>query len=239
MATMVLIHGSWHGGWCWEELVPLLEAKGHHVLAPNSPGMGSDHTLFAEDIFGQWVDAATVIVEAQSEPVVLVGHSRGATIVSAVAERVPDKLAQVIYLTGYALADGEALTDVRAASDDVYAAVVPNDDGSAVGVDPALAPDLFYNRCSPEVAARAVARLCLEPLQPGSVKMTLSDKRFGRVPRAYIEASEDRALPLAFQREAQKRWPFDRVATLPSDHSPFFSMPDQLAEVLDDLAFSR
>lgn len=239
MATIVLIHGSWHGGWCWEKLVPLLEAKGHHVLAPDSPGMGDDHTPFAEDIFGQWVDAATVIVEAQSEPVVLVGHSRGAIIVSGVAERVPDKLAQLVYLTGYALGDGEALMDVRSASEDVYAALVPSDDGSTVCLDPALAPNLFYGLSSPEVVARAVARLCLEPLQPASVHLKLSDDRFGRVPRAYIEASEDRALPLALQREAQQRWPFHRVVTLPSDHSPFYSMPDRLADVLDDLVSQR
>jgi pimeloyl-ACP methyl ester carboxylesterase len=235
MTTFVLIHGSWHGGWCWEQLVPLLEANGHHVLAPDSPGMGEDRTPFAEDVFGQWVDAAAAVVESRSEPVVLVGHSRGATIVSAVAERIPDRLAQVIYLTGYTLAAGEALMEVRAASDAVYAAVMPTADGSAVSIDPNAALELFYGQSPLEVAASATARLCPEPLQPASVRLKLTGDRFGRVRLAYIEASEDCALPLELQREAQTRWAFERVVTLPSDHSPFLSMPTRLADTLEDL----
>jgi pimeloyl-ACP methyl ester carboxylesterase len=198
--------------------------------------MGDDRTPFANDVMAQWVDAAAAIVEAQKEPVILVGHSRGTIIVSAVTERLSDLVARGVYLAGTMLADGEALMDVKAGSDEVFAAVVINADGTACGLDAARAPELFYGHCAPDVAARATQRLTIEPLQPVGVRLQLSHDRYGRVPRIYIETTDDRAIPLPFQREAQSRWPCERVVTLPSDHSPFYSMPQRLAEVLDELA---
>lgn len=211
MATFVLIHGSWHGGWCWEQVVPLLAAKGHRVLAPDSPGMGGDRTPFADDVMAQWVDAAAAIVEAQEEPVILVGHSRGTIIVSAVTERLPDLVARAVYLNGTMLADGEALIEMKGASDEVFAGVIPSADGTACGIDPACVAELFYGQCASDVAARAVARLSMEPMQPYGVRLHLSPDQFGRVPRTYIGSTDDLAFPPALQREAQARWPCERA----------------------------
>ncbi|HLY58890.1 MAG TPA: alpha/beta fold hydrolase, partial [Stellaceae bacterium] len=75
MSSFVLVHGAWHGKWCWEKLVPLLEAAGHEVLAPDLPGMGDDRTPATLSL-AAWADFVARRIEDCAEPVILVGHSR-------------------------------------------------------------------------------------------------------------------------------------------------------------------
>jgi pimeloyl-ACP methyl ester carboxylesterase len=215
--------------------VPLLAAQGHRVVAPDLPGMGMDRTPFSEDVMEQWIDWGVALVKAQSEPVVLVGHSAGGQLVSALVERVPDRVAQAIYIAGALLADGQSRADLQFGSPDVSAALRLSDDGYTFSIDPTLAPELLYNQLPPDVAARVVARLVSEPMQPGYFRPRLSAERFGRTPRAYIETTEDRTVPLALQREMITHWPCDRVVTLPSDHVPMYSMPERLVGALTEL----
>jgi pimeloyl-ACP methyl ester carboxylesterase len=93
MARFVLVHGAWHGGWCWERIVPLLGAAGHEVLAPDLPGLGADRTPFAADVLAQWADFVAGLVRGAAEPAVLVGHSRGGLVISEAAERALTKSA--------------------------------------------------------------------------------------------------------------------------------------------------
>ena len=81
MATFVLIHGAWHGGWCWRKVVPHLEAAGHTVIAPDLPSHGDDPTPAAEVTLDDYVRRVCEILDAQDEPVVLVGHSMGGLLV--------------------------------------------------------------------------------------------------------------------------------------------------------------
>lgn len=236
MATFILIHGCWHGGWCWERVVPLLASQGHCVIAPDLPGMGMDRTPFSEDVMEQWIAWGVALVEAQPEPVVLVGHSAGGQLVSALVERVPDRVAQAIFIAGALLADGQSRADLEFGSPQVSAALRLSDDGNAFSIDPVLAAEVLYNQLQPDVAAGVVARLVNEPLQPVYFRPRLSAERFGRTPRAYIETTDDRTVPLTLQREMITRWPCDKVVTLPSDHVPMYSMPERLARVLTELA---
>jgi pimeloyl-ACP methyl ester carboxylesterase len=235
LATFFLIHGSWHGGWCWERVVPLLEAQGHRVLAPDLPGMGMDPSPLVEDVMEQWIAWGASLVEAQPGPVVLVGHSAGGQLVSALVERMPDRVAQAIFIAGALLADGQSRADLKFGSPELFAALQMSEDGSFYGLDPDRAPELLYNQLPPDVAARLVARLVNEPLQPALFRPRLSAERFGRTPRAYIETTEDRTIPLSLQREMVAHWPCDRVITLPSDHAPMYSMPERLVEALNGL----
>ena len=215
--------------------MPLLATQGHRVIAPDLPGMGMDRTPFSEDVMEQWIAWGAALVEAQPDPVVLVGHSAGGQLVSALVERAPDRIAQAIFIAGALLADGQSRADLQFGSPQVSAALRLSDDGSAFSIDPALAVELLYNQLSPDVAARLAARLVNEPLQPAYFRPRLSAERFGRTPRAYIETTEDRTVPLALQREMVTRWPCDRVVTLPSDHVPMYSMPERLVKALTEL----
>ena len=77
MSTYVLIHGAWHGGWCWKKVVPLIEKEGHTVVAPDLPGHGEDKRPIAEITLQAYADRVCQILDEQSEPVILAGHSMG------------------------------------------------------------------------------------------------------------------------------------------------------------------
>jgi pimeloyl-ACP methyl ester carboxylesterase len=109
MATFVLVHGAFHGGWCWYKIVPLLEAKGHRVLAPDLPGLGDDHTPLADLSLAAWTDSVAAKLHVLGTPVILVGHSRGGIVISEVAERVPEHVSALVYLTAFLVSDGESL----------------------------------------------------------------------------------------------------------------------------------
>lgn len=238
MATFVLIHGAWHGRWCWDALAPLMVDAGHRVIAPDLPGMGEDTTPFAADVVGQWTDFVTDIVCAADTPVMLVGHSRAGLVISQVAERVPARIARLVYLAAYLLPDGVSINDVVKgdASAGPGEILDINRESGLCTVKPGTARDAFYHLCTAHDAHRAQARLVPEPTRSFLTPARISMARFGTVPRAYIEAGEDRAISLSAQRAMHTALPCDRVVTVPSDHSPFLSAPGALARVLLDMA---
>lgn len=237
MATYILIHGAWHGGWCWEGLVPLLQQAGHDVLAPDLPGMGADRTPLRDDVLEQWTDFVAELALAAFQPVILVGHSRGGIVISEVAERIPGEISQLVYLTAFLLQAGESLVKVAGRHPEVGPgpAIVPSNDGF-VHLDPERASSIFYNLTPAEMAQRAAERLCPEPAAAVATPLKVTANQFGKVRRAYIEATEDRAISLQMQREMQAALPCEPVITLQSDHSPFLSAVPELASALLSLA---
>jgi hypothetical protein len=102
-------------------------------------------------------------------------------------------------------------------------------------LDPGVVRDAFYHDCSDEDAARAAARLRPQPARAFEMRFELAPDRFGRIPRHYIECRGDRAIDLASQRAMHAKLPCS-VHTLDASHSPFLSMPERLADVLDRVA---
>jgi pimeloyl-ACP methyl ester carboxylesterase len=237
MATFVLVHGAWHGGWCWEELVPLLQRRGHVAFAPDLPGMGADRTPLKDVTLDLWTTAICNLIEAQPVPVVLVGHSRGGIVVSAVAERIPQRIACLVYLAAFLPPDGKSLNDlVGPPTPQSVDAFVFAGDGVSASIAPGKAPALFYNTTSDPVGQEASRRLTAEPLVGLTTPVHTSPERFGTVRRAYIECLKDNAIAIDVQRAMQRQLPCDPVITLDTDHSPFYSAPDALADALDKTA---
>lgn len=238
MATFILIHGAWHGGWCWERVLPLLTAEGHQVLAPDLPGMGTDGSALGSDPLSEWADFVAELVSTATPPVILVGHSRGGLVISEVAERVPDRIDKLVYLAAFLLERGQSLVDVTDRYPEVGpgAMVRPAADPSRVFVDLEQVRPIFYGRTSEALALEALKRLTPEPLAALTMPVQVSAERFGRVSRVYIEATNDLVISLEMQREMQAGLPCGRVIILDSDHSPFFSAPSELAQVLLGLA---
>ncbi len=238
MATFVLVHGALHGGWCWQKLVPLLEADGHRAIAPDLPGMGADRTPLSAVTMGMWAACIAQRSREAGEPVILVGHSRGGAVISAAAELDPAAMLGLVYLAALLLPAGKRPFDA-AVAEGARSAVesrTATSDEISLRVEPAAARALFYNRASPEEAAWASAQLCAEPIAPNIVPLTVSHERWGRLPRAYIECLDDRTLPIGLQRAMQAVLPCDPVVTMDSDHSPFLSAPRILAAHLADIA---
>jgi len=191
MATFLLVHGGLHGGWCWEALTPCLAAKGHTVLAPDLPGMGASAIPASQATLAGWADFIIDLARVQAAPPILVGHSRGGIVLSAVAECAPEVCAGLIYVTAMLLQSGESMMGYAAAHMPHVGPAVSIDNGSiTTHYDAASAHRTFYNRTDPAISQAAFARLCPEPIAPNVTPLQISDERFGSVPRAYVECSE-------------------------------------------------
>lgn len=240
MATFVLVHGAWHGAWCWQQVADVLEGDGHRVLAPDLPGHGGHGAPIAEMTLSSYAQAVATAIESADEPVVLVGHSMGGMVVTQAAEHVPDRIARLAYLTAFLPQSGQSIGDLMAAAPDADRlprdALVTDERAGTCVLAEAARRDLLYNACDDEDAARAAARLVPESLAALGAAVSLSAGGAGRVPRAYIECLRDRTITIAVQRRMQALLPCDPVLQIDSDHSPFLSRPLALAEHLAALA---
>lgn len=241
MATFILVSGAFHAGWCWGRVVPLLQDAGHIALAPDLLGMGNDTTPLPQITLDDWAEQIAALVAAQSEPVILVGHSRGGVVISTAAERAYNRVDRLVYISAVLTVPGETLFETLekakgiVGEDRLPQALLPD---GMVSPPREAAKQVFYSGTPSEWATRAASLLTPEPPQVFSVPLNLTEEHYGSVPRAYIECSEDHAIPIHAQRAMQERQPCNPVVTIASDHSPFYSHPEELAAILIDLAVS-
>lgn len=237
-----MIHGAWHGGWCFDRLRAPLEAAGHGMVAPDLPGMDGDAKALAAVSLQGW--AAFVAEEARKlpGPVILCGHSRGGIVISQAAEQAPELFSALVYIAAALVPDGKSLYDTLYAqpADEAFSAgLSPVADGLGIALASAAAIPAFYNRCTPDDQAVNTARLAVEPARPLGTALRLTEQRFGCVPRHYVECLHDRTFLIGTQRAMQAALPCVSVTTLESDHSPFVCVPDQLAAALIKIAERR
>jgi pimeloyl-ACP methyl ester carboxylesterase len=233
MANFVLVHGGMHGGWCWEKIVPRLQAAGHRVTAPDLPAMAVNDEIAAKDVTLAMIgDFLANHVRAQDEPVVLVGHSMGGVAISEAAERVPDSLAGLVYLSAMLVPAGMTMFEKMKEREPHVAFAIVSDDGTELRCSREDASRHFYNTSDAHDIERALERLVPQPMKPGLETVTVTNERFGRVRRAYIECLQDQALSIDFQRQMQRTLPCAPVFTIDTDHSPFLNAPDELTALL-------
>lgn len=234
----VLVHGAWHGAWCWEKVVPLLTEAGHAVYTLDLPGLGEDNTPIAEISLDSYVQKVSELIESIGQPVVLVGHSMGGVVITQTAELVPDKIDTLIYLTAfspkhretllqYSLEDPEALISQHKQIDE--------EEGILTITDTVL-QECFYGLCTDDDAAQAIQRLRPQALAPLATPLRLSEENYGRVRRCYIECSADKAISHDLQKRMKNNAALAASSILDADHSPFYSCPQELVETLIDMA---
>ncbi|WP_353200631.1 alpha/beta fold hydrolase [Sandarakinorhabdus sp.] len=236
MASFVLVHGSWHGGWCFDAVKALLEAEGHEVIAPDLPGMGGDEAALRGVTLQGWAEfVADLCGAAQQKPVVLAGHSRGGIVISQAAETAAGVIDALVYICAMMLPDGMSRADFKqmeGPNPAFDAIITPVHQGAGTEVDRTRAGAVFAQLSPPEAVAAAMARIVAEPHKPRSTPLRLTPEGFGRIPRTYVECTEDQTIPLASQRKMQQLVPGAAVVTLRADHSPYLSSPQALAGAL-------
>jgi pimeloyl-ACP methyl ester carboxylesterase len=239
MSTIVLIHGGWHGAWCWQRVVPLLRNMGHRVIAPDLPGHGSEMTTPSSRPYEKYVPCVCNILDAQTDAVVLVGHSSGGAVISAVAEERRLKISVLVYLTAFLLPSGVMPRSVAQEDREslLQSYLVVDPDGLTVSVTPEGARRVFYSDCTDEDAAWATNLLVPEPLIPHRATVpSIPKPRCWQGPRVYIECLQDKALGPTMQRKMYTESPCERVYSLQCGHSPFLSAPQALAACLHEIA---
>lgn len=234
MSTFVLVHGAWHGGWCWEKVAVQLRKQGHKVETPDLPGHGSDDTPIAEVSLQAYTDRICEVLRAQDEQVFLIGHSMGGIVISMAAERCPEKVKLLVYLTAFLLQDGEFL--LQLAGDDKEAQILPNlimsEDESYATINEDAVREVFYADCPEEDVERARTLLCRQAAAPLATPVRITEENFGSIPRAYIECLNDKAISPALQKMMYTRIPCREVVSMQTSHSPFFAAPGELVENL-------
>ena len=234
MSTYILVHGAWHGAWCWEKVVPLLRRAGHQVITFDLPGHGQDKTPVAEVVLDLYVQRTSEVLATQREPVILVGHSMGGIVLSETAERYPAKIEKLIYLAAFLLQDGHSQGEI--AQNDKDTLLVPNvvfdESGTSLTLPPEKLKEILYDDCSDEDIAWAKRHLVPQAIKPLTTSIHVTAENFDRIPRVYIECLQDKAISPACQRQMYTAWPCQKVFTLQTSHSPFFSAPEQLSRLL-------
>lgn len=235
----VLVHGGFHGAWCWERVIPELERLGHEAIAVDLPGHGQRRDEEAPTTFERRTGA---IVEALRPGDVLVGHSGGGFDITHAADAVPDMVSHVCYLAAGLPREGRTWPEAMAiradgTMGDFDAAGLVNllrfgEDGAMSIATVDGAREKFFHDCDDETVQWAFEQLC--PERGGETSSTpVSVAKFwaADLPRSFIVCLQDRA---------QERWNADLVArrlgveqlAIDSSHSPFLSRPRVLAELL-------
>ena len=238
MASYILIHGAWHGAWCWDKVVPLLQQQGHTAVAIDLPAHGEDLTPMGDVSLQLYADKICEVISQQQEPVILVGHSLGGIAITQAAEKCSSNIRKLVYLTGFLLPNGVARlgygSDIEGSLIDVNK--IMSDDKESISFNREGLKEAFYHDCCAEDIAKATELIRPEPIAGIVTPVHYTAKNFGRIPLVYIACLQDRAIPPALQRRMYTETPVAKIVTMDTSHSPFFSAAEELVKHLIELA---
>jgi pimeloyl-ACP methyl ester carboxylesterase len=236
MATFLVVHGAWGGAWAWNRLVnPMLRQQGHEVHAVTLTGLGERVHLATPEVDLQThiQDVVNLLFYEDLRDVVLVGHSYGGMVITGVADRVPERLRQLVYLDAAVPSDGQALVDQfepRRRQETIERA---EREGDGWRLPPGPVPE----DQPPEITEWARSRRAPQPLKTFTQPLALS-RGETTLPRAFVYCALGRAADSpqaerAARLKADPRWRFYELET---GHNLHYSAPEDTVRILTELA---
>jgi len=231
----VLIHGAWHGAWCWEKLVPELEALGHEAVAVDLPGHGLRQNERAT--VGSYRQAAAEVIE---EGDVLVGHSMGGYVMTLGADAVPAKVSRMIFLAAGLPVEGKSMLDTFPGG-----GTVPGIDQYIETVESGIngpcmafhsfpgACELLYHDCTDDDQRWAFEHLSPQPIAPLTAPIRLPNFWKHNIPASFILCTDDRGHPAPLVADVLRRRGLSTCIGIDASHSPFISRPRETAHAID------
>jgi pimeloyl-ACP methyl ester carboxylesterase len=225
----VLVHGAWHGGWCWRRVSDLLERGGHKVFAPTMTGLGErSHLLDGKiNVSTHVTDIVNVMKWENLTNVVLVGHSYGGFVISGVAEKMQGAIASLVYLDAFVPQSGDSLAELASprVRENIQAAVQKG--------DPSMpAPKAAFFQVNEKDRAWVDEKCTPHPVGTFSEQLVLTGARERVAHKTYIRA-KGYATPAFDAIQAKlKNDPTWRVHEMPCGHDAMVDMPERLVELL-------
>jgi pimeloyl-ACP methyl ester carboxylesterase len=235
--TFLLIHGAWHGGWCWRDVAARLRAADHDVFAPTMTGLGERaHLLDERTGLSTFIADACAVIECEElTDIVLVGHSFGGLVISGVADRMKERIAQLIYLDALVVENGQSGLGILPEAVQRERSRTIDPEGLRMAIP---APDKF-GVSEPQQAAWLLRRLTPHPLKAYTEPLALRQALGNGLPKTYIAVTDPWYPPLAAIRErlcGQQDWGWREIA---AGHDAMLTSPAALTDMLLDIAASR
>jgi pimeloyl-ACP methyl ester carboxylesterase len=229
--TYVLIHGAFHGGWCWQQVAARLRAAGHVVYTPTLTGAGERSHLLSETVtLDTWTkDILNVIRYEELSDVILIGHSFGGLTVSAVADKAKDRLRHLVYLDALMVGRGHSTFDERAPEDVGKSIAVALQTSGGLTLPPP--PPAAYGVTDPAAAARVARLLTPQPLAVYLGKLQLDNPVGNGLPATYIGCTDPPLAAVAASHTAAQAMGWTYL-TIRSGHDAMIIAPDELAGML-------
>ena len=234
--TFVLVHGAWHGGWCWSRVADRLRAAGHRVFTPTQTGLGERKHLLSKDItldtFTQ--DIVNVIEAEELSGIVLVGHSFGGLAISGVADRMPERIRHIVYLDALVVEGGKSPFD--GLPPDLVAARKKAADETSGGLSLPNPPASSFGVVDVKDVEWVTRRLTPHPLGTYASPLSIKGPVGNNLPRTYIACTSPAYAPLEASRrwiKSQPNWHWMEIA---SGHDAMVIAPDELTRMLLGLA---
>ena len=235
MATFVLIHGMWHGGWCWKKVTTLLRSAGHEVYTPTLTGLGERAHLRTAviDLDTHIQDVVNVFVYEDLRDAILIGHSFGGTLVSLIAEKIPNRIAHLVNLDGPFPENGKALKDLIGDTWDFLQknAIDPTDPGQIQPI-----PDWTFGVSGPDLIWMQ-SKLTPQPIMSLTTPVTLGNPAVRAIPRTFIACTDNPLSDKEFAAEEKKfadlGWQYRSLST---GHDAMITMADALTDLLLNIA---
>jgi len=230
MSTYVLVHGAWHGSWCWKRVRKALQAQGHDVFTPTLTGIGERSHLLSPEVNLEThiCDIVNLIRWEELSNVVLCGHSYGGAVVSGAADRVPEKIAALIYLDAFVLDDGESVHGYLPPEHREGQLEGARLEGEGWKVPPIPAATFNVNAND---AAWVDRQSTMHPLAAFQQPLRLNGGITGVKNVTYILASGYEASPFmpSYERAKARGW---RTADIACGHDAMLDMPEELTAIL-------
>jgi pimeloyl-ACP methyl ester carboxylesterase len=231
----VLVHGIWHGGWCWSRVADILMARGHRVTTPTHTGLGERSHLLSRSItMATFVDDVVNHLSWEDlTDVVLVGHSFGGAPITGAADRVPERIAKLIYLDGAIMENGE--TWFALLPTDIAEARRKMADEATGGLSLPAVPVENFGVTEPDDVAFLEPRLTPHPLATFSTPLDLKNPVGNGLEAHYVMCTDPAYMPanLGHERALRKGWP---IAELKTGHDAMVMAPLATADLLESLA---
>jgi pimeloyl-ACP methyl ester carboxylesterase len=232
--TFVLVHGAFQAPYAWQYVKSDLEAAGQKVIVVELPGHGQDQTDPKSITIKSYRDKVVAAITAVNGPIVLVGHSLGGAIITAVADSLPNRIDRLVYLAGFVPQNSQSILDLTTMDPKSLfgPALTFSADGTTASIPNDKIVSVFAQDANESIKKLLMDNNRPEPIAPQAEKLILKSPSFASVPKYYIETLQDQAITIDLQKKMINAAKISNIYTVESGHCPMLTQPKKVSDIL-------